>query len=581
MTLKTSFFNKGIYKSTVKRYAWGALLYFIILFSTTVLSLFLNIDRDFIYLPQDFFNDYSVILHGAYIAVPMLCAIAVPSVTALLVFRYLHSKKQIIFTGSLPVSRKAAFISTLLGGFTLMLLPILVNGLLLILLSVFVYGQYFNVMDCFIWTGLNVLGVFMMFSCAAFSAAIAGNSFAALAVNGLMHGLIPIAVLTFSVMAELLIHGFTEANAFYETLFTNNFAVAVFSMMERSFRDSLTPFRILIFSEASLLLYVASFFLAVKRRPETAGDVAGFSCLRPVLKYIVTFLVTMFAFAASTAYIGSNLSGFICILVLCSLTAFAACEMVLKKTVKVFYAWKGYAAFSLFFLIFTLLIAHTSCFGYETAVPQKEEVREAAVYNFYQGDEEPFSAEPALIEAVINTHTSLTAPASTPVLNPMLTETGPHDYTRLHILYKLQNGKTVRRAYVLTEDEVTAIMNTFYENEAYKKACEPAFTAANRITRIFVDHEYEIEDKNMLLTALHKDILALSYAELYPKTYASPDESLYSVRLEYTVKAKPSDDGKPRAVISGRYITVTSKFVNTLKVLAENGFPDKRGMHDR
>ena len=32
MTLKTSLFNKGIYKSTVRRYTWGAVLYFIILF---------------------------------------------------------------------------------------------------------------------------------------------------------------------------------------------------------------------------------------------------------------------------------------------------------------------------------------------------------------------------------------------------------------------------------------------------------------------------------------------------------------------------------------------------------------------
>ena len=33
MTLKTSLFNKGIYKSTLRRYAWGSILYFILLFS--------------------------------------------------------------------------------------------------------------------------------------------------------------------------------------------------------------------------------------------------------------------------------------------------------------------------------------------------------------------------------------------------------------------------------------------------------------------------------------------------------------------------------------------------------------------
>ena len=577
MTSKTSFFNKGIYKSTVRRNAWGALLYFVILFGATVLSLFLNIDRDFAHMPTNFFGGYSVILHGSYIAIPMLLAICVPSITALLVFRYLHSKKQIIFTGSLPVSRKATFISSLFGGLTLMVIPILLNGFLLLLLSVFGFGQYFTPTDCLTWTGLNLLGVFMMFSCAAISAAISGNSFAALAVNGLMHGMIPLIVLTFTVMAELFIHGFTESNALYETLFTNNFAVAVFSMMERTYRATLSPFRILIFAEASLVLYVASFFLAVKRRPETAGDVAGFRVLQPILKYIVTFLVTMFAFAAASAYLASGIFGFLCILVLASLITFAACEMVLKKTLRVFYIWKGYAAFSLFFLIFTLLIARTSCFGYETDVPKTENVRAVSVYNYYHSDETPFSSDADIISEALKTHEALVQPQNTPVFNPMQVINGPHDYTRLHIEYKLQNGKALHRAYVLSEDACNEIMNRFYENESYKKTCEPAFFAQDRITRIFVDHEYEIRDRDILLSALHKDILALSYEDLNPKTYASED-NLYSLRLEYTVKADSENNGRPRSVISGQYITITPKFVNTLKVLAENGFPDKGNM---
>ena len=77
MTLKTSFFNKGIYKLTVKRYIWGAVLYFAVLFMSTGLSLFLNIDRDFSHMPYDYFKDYSVILHGSYIGIPIALAIIV------------------------------------------------------------------------------------------------------------------------------------------------------------------------------------------------------------------------------------------------------------------------------------------------------------------------------------------------------------------------------------------------------------------------------------------------------------------------------------------------------------------------
>ena len=44
MTLKTSLFNTGIYKSTVKRNIWGAVIYFILLFLMTSMPLISEID---------------------------------------------------------------------------------------------------------------------------------------------------------------------------------------------------------------------------------------------------------------------------------------------------------------------------------------------------------------------------------------------------------------------------------------------------------------------------------------------------------------------------------------------------------
>ena len=169
MTLKTSFFNKGIFKSTVKRYMWGSVLYFLILFVSTALSVLLNTESTFSYMPYDYFGEYPVILHGSYIVVPILMAIAVPSVVALLVFRFIHSKKQTVFIHSLPIARKANYISTLAAALTRMFVPIIANGIMLMLLSIGGYARYFTIADCLSWIGYNLAAITLMFSCAVFA----------------------------------------------------------------------------------------------------------------------------------------------------------------------------------------------------------------------------------------------------------------------------------------------------------------------------------------------------------------------------------------------------------------------------
>ena len=52
MISRASLFNKGIYKSTLRRYLWGGVLYFILLFMITGMSILLNYSNDYSYLPK-------------------------------------------------------------------------------------------------------------------------------------------------------------------------------------------------------------------------------------------------------------------------------------------------------------------------------------------------------------------------------------------------------------------------------------------------------------------------------------------------------------------------------------------------
>ena len=129
MTLRTSLFNKGIYKSTLRRYAWGSVFYAILLFMITSLVIFFDVDPERYY--RTMADHGALILGDGYLYAPLVIAFFVPTVVALLAYRYVHAKKNSVFVHSLPVTRCANYISTVLAALTLMAAPIILNGAVL------------------------------------------------------------------------------------------------------------------------------------------------------------------------------------------------------------------------------------------------------------------------------------------------------------------------------------------------------------------------------------------------------------------------------------------------------------------
>ena len=186
MTSKTSWFNRGIYLSNLRRFAWGGVLYTVVLFLMTVLPVLFISNPDTHWILADE-RHRSLLLTDTYLYLPVLVALFVPTVVALLSFRFVHSKKASVFLHSLPIARKGIFISAILSAFTLMAIPVLVNGILLMLLSLGGYGALFHFTSCLIWIGLNLLAQVLMFSVATFACFLTGNTFAAVVLNGLIH----------------------------------------------------------------------------------------------------------------------------------------------------------------------------------------------------------------------------------------------------------------------------------------------------------------------------------------------------------------------------------------------------------
>lgn len=569
MTLKTSFFNKAIYKSTVKRYAWGSFLYFILLFISTVLSLFLNIEQDFSHMPKDHFIDYSVILHGQYITVPILLTIVVPTIVSLLIFRFIHAKKQAIFTHSIPVSKKANYFSSLLAGFTLMLVPVILNSILLMLTSITSYADFFTIKDCLIWAGYNLISIFMMFSIAVFSATITGNSFAMIVINILVHSILFIIYASFTTMSDVFLYGYSGADEIFDVLMRNNFTVVVYGFMDRYFRSRITNFQYMLYLLVSGFTYVGSYFIYKLRKPETASDVAGFKCLNYIFKYLATFLITMFGFTIFSHYISDNIIVFSIIIFFISVIIYFASEMILKKTVNVFYSWKGYIGFALVFLLIITVYSQTSFFGFETRIPERNDILKATMYSYYFGENEPFTENPEIIDKIVNNHKNFIS-EDIPKLKTSGSIYREIDHTRLHIKYVLKNGKILHRTYFVATTDCVTLMNDLYTYDDYKKLCEIIFIDNNLINNLYLNYETPIKETNELLNVIREDVLKLTYEDLHNLRYTNNE---YSIRIEYKEKEIIATKGvEPSVSYRREYYDINPSFTNTIKWLTEKGY---------
>ena len=561
MTLRTSFFNKGIYKSILRRYLWGAVVYFLALFVSTSLAVLLVVDKTS--TTQYRYLEGSLLFNGDFSVFPTLFLVCVPTFTAVLIFRFIHSKKSSVFTHSLPVTRKANYISSALAGFTLMAVPVILNGIILMVISACGYQRFFDIFSCFEWILVNLYALFIMFSCSVFCAAITGNSFAMVGLNILFHGFVPLMAAGFSVVADKFLYGYSESNTIMNQAVEYNFVSDVArSLLDYSYKIPKTG-EIIFNITAAIIIYVLAYVLYKKRRLENAEDVAAYKCLNPIYKYLVTFLSALAAFSIFSGFIDEKPRTLVIIIAIISAVVYVVCEMLLKKTLRVWKSYKGYIGCAVVCAILTVFTAQTSFFGYETRVPEKEDIAEVAVYNYYYGENEPFTSDLEIIENALNAHKELIKKENITVLEP--TFNTPSNRTRIHIKYTLKNGKPFYRVYSVESKKCLELMNIFYENEAYKKQCENIFEIGDNIINASVKGiNPQKEHLPLLVDALKKDILSLSFEQIYK----ADTNLVFGIYIDYERGRDKNNNILTNHFSKG----INSNYVNTISFLKENGY---------
>lgn len=467
MKSKISFFNAGLFKSTLRRFwpLWiihfaGWLLFLPVL--TLMNNFGPNRSTDFIF----------AICESAVFASPII-AFIMAILAAMAVFSFMYSSRSTGLIASLPVRREAIFGSAWLGGMFAVLASNLVIALLTFLFSL---GATTSAALAFkavcIWLGVYSMQFILFYGIASLTAVMTG-SIAVLPIlyiifNFLAVGMEAIIRLDFSCLIWGMSNGsFDCVLDFLSPLFymvgsfvpdveynTPYVADTLGSLLDRecvavTYSHWLPT---VIYCLVGLIFSAAALMVFRKRRMESAGDVVAVRCMHPVFKYGVTvcsalcggllLYTVLFALFESR-----SASVFIMILsmIIFAFIGYFGAKMLLEKSFHVFRgSWVGFIVVCCLCAVFTLC-CDLDVLGIGSYVPKVSSVKSLNVN--YAGR----IVDPSVIEDYIQLHKDIVSKKDRYENNSYA-----DSYEYVTFNYTLKDDRTISRAYMLPFDDENA-----------------------------------------------------------------------------------------------------------------------------
>ncbi len=578
MTLRTSLFNFGIYKNAVSRFRWGMILYAILLFLSTPFAILVDGAEKLSARYLGGKLEGYMLFAGDYYIIPLLFAIVVPTIVAVLAFNNVHSARQGIFEHSIPVTREKNYTSILLAGFTLMAAPVILNALILLVMSFTGFSALIYPHTVIAWTLYQLAVIFVMFSISVFAGFLTGNAAAHIGINVLIHVIPVLLALVIFLVSDIFLYGFTESENFIANqLIEYNPVVWFFAHFSKVSMFSKLP--VWIYLIVSVLFYIGGYLLYKNRKIESCGDVAAFSWFKPLLKYFVTGAASIVVFGTFYSSSIGTAPLFILAGVISAICYFAT-EMIMNKSFRVFRAYKGFIGFSIFVALFISFFCYTGVFGYETRIPDIEDIESASISRnraydavFVTGDD---------IETVCSLHKNF-------ITDIKEREKSTNNISGAFVTYKLKNGKTMQRQYAISTEEYYAVFDKMYEIPYYKLKN----TGIDNLNienidmlslRAYVEgYSYHIaisDDAPEILNAVKKDIEALSFTEIEKNSAFNIVANVSCTiedndKLKYFKETRYENDDDRKYMQQNFSISINGSFKNTLDVLKKLGYYDE------
>lgn len=464
MKSKISFFNAGLFRSTLRRFwpLWtihfaGWLLFL------PVLTLMNNLG------PNKSTNFIFAICENAVFASSVV-AFIMAILAAMAVFSFMYSSRSTGLIASLPVRREAIFGSAWLGGVFAVLASNLVIALLTFLFSLdATINTALAFKAAFTWLGVYSMQFILFYGIASLTAVMTG-SIAVLPIlyiifNFLAVGIESIIRLDFSCLIWGMSNGSFDCvldflsplvymvGSFVPDVEYNTPYVAdtLGSLLDRecvavTYSHWLPT---VIYCLVGLIFSAAALMVFRKRRMESAGDVVAVRCMHPVFKYGVTvcsalcggllLYTVLFALFESR-----SASVFIMILsmIIFAFIGYFGAKMLLEKSFHVFRgSWVGFIVVCCLCAVFTLCCDLDVC-GIGAYVPKEGSIKSITVYQ--TGSVE----DPAIIENYRQLHEKIVS-----YKDEYEHIVYSDDTESIMFEYKLKNGRTVSREYTLPMDD--------------------------------------------------------------------------------------------------------------------------------
>lgn len=468
MRSKTSYFNATLFLKNLSRFwpLWGGASFIGALFPLALLSqLARGLGPD---TPLEITHMYYLTLQAV---VPIVCLLY-GLLCALAVWSYLYGARSVGGVHTLPIRREGLFVTNLLSGYAMVLIPFAVTGALCILITA-AFGL-FEPAGVLV-TILGVLGEsFFYFSSATLAAFITGSVFAMPALYLLLHFLEAILDLLLSNFARGFIFGFsTDYTGFLEFLSPTVYLLGnvgadaqyreITNYAGMHIRNELVSVRlenlwlIAVYALAGAVLLAFAFALYRRRQSERAGEVVAAGWMRPFFRYGLAGLAALLGGQLIYALFWEDAYFKVAPLAVCMLVAGAigyyAASMLLQKTLRVFRGnWRGLVLVAAGIVVVCGALK-LDVFRVADRVPEIGQIRELEfrtegnTYIFYPGEEDE------LLEQVRALHAAIAADRDyiqafdwgTPTA---LTEEEA-SWTRAYssFLYTTRGGQTVRRSY--------------------------------------------------------------------------------------------------------------------------------------
>lgn len=515
MKLKMSFYNTGVGKNLLKRFwpLWA--LYFLVLVVELPLDIAGRGFEQWRY-PAEISRN---ILHSGVDMVQLSAFACVIVVMAM--FSHLYNSRSCGLMASLPIRRETVFITACLTGLVpMLLLDVACFGVTALL---YAGNEYIKLSVLGSWLAAVVLANVAFYGMAVFCAVLTGSIVVLPLVYAVLNAAAFVVEAVVTALLGLFLYGYVSGSpallplAPFAQLYGALQVMPVYTTEAGVLEQAAHEYQLGgmnwlgIYCAVGVVLMLAAGLIYRRRRMETAGDTVAVQVLKPIFKYCMSLGTGVVLASFICNGMVSSLNGkaaaalAIAMLAVGAYAGYIIAEMIVQKTLNVFHGiWKG-PTICAAILVAAGLLCEFDVTGYETRVPEADEVRSIMC---------PFTSErikeKETIEDFLELHRHIVA-------GKERNEKGFDESTTLCVSYELNDGSMVDRNYeidgsleavkdkdsdiarweaILNSDEVRGYRTSFDDIPLTRETLDHC-----SISSYTVDSEGRYENKDVTLTA--------------------------------------------------------------------------------